>query len=284
MLEPLDRYRRDSTLFRFTSKHLRDFIDPDHLLIQIDERLDFAKLVAPLEERYCPDFGRPAIHPEVMVRALLVCSLYNIASFRRLCSAISENIAYRWFCFLTIDDPVFDHSTITYFVNRIGREGFSEVFARLNEELLRMGLLSPELYTDSSMVKANVNNFGLSRSGMTVEEFKEQAIETNGLFMLPGTTVDEDGGEHDEVRHFQDSQGRLPLSPVDTGARWRSRPGKLTGLHYQENVVVDRAVSFRPEGLPTPPKENGKRCQHCWRDCPSSHCHWQRTPPTASAS
>ena len=68
-------------------------------------------LVASLEEHYCPDFGRPAI-PEAMVRALLICSLYNIASFRRLCSAISENLAYRRFCFLTIDDPVFDHSTI----------------------------------------------------------------------------------------------------------------------------------------------------------------------------
>ena len=146
MLEPLDRCRRDSTLFQFTSKRLRDFIDPDHLLIQIDDQLDFAKLVAPLEARYCPDFGRPAIHPEVMVRALLICSLYNVASFRRLCSAISENIAYRWFCFLTIDDPVFDHSSITHFVNRIGREGFSEVFDGLNEELLRMGLLSPEMY------------------------------------------------------------------------------------------------------------------------------------------
>ena len=78
--------------------------------------------MAPSEARYCPDFGRPAIHPEVMVRALLICSLYNISSFRRLCSAISENIAYRWFCFLTIDDPVVDHSAITYFVNRIGQE------------------------------------------------------------------------------------------------------------------------------------------------------------------
>ncbi len=213
-IEPLDRCRRDSTLFQFTSRRLRDFIDPDHLLIQIDEQLDFAKLVAPLEERYCPDFGRPAINPEVMVRALLIYSIYNIASFRRLCSAISENICCRWFCFLTIDDPVFDHSTITYFVNRIGREGFSEVFAGLNEELLRMGLLSPELYVDSSMVKANVNNYGLSRSGMTVEEFKEQAIETNGLFVLPGRTTGEHGAEHDEVRYFQDPQGRLPLSPV----------------------------------------------------------------------
>ena len=135
---------------------------------------------------------------------------------------------------------MFDHSTITHFINRIGRQGFSQVFAGLNEELLRMGLLSPELYVDSSMVKANVNNFGLSRSGMTVEEFKEQAIETNGLFMLPGPTVDADGAEHDEVRYFQDPQGRLPLSPVDTDARWcSSKPGKLWGFHYEENAVVD---------------------------------------------
>ena len=84
MLEPLDRCRRDSTLFQFTNRQLRDFIDPEHLLIRIDGQLDFAKLVAPLESRYCRDYGRPAIHPEVMVRALLICSLCNIASFRRL--------------------------------------------------------------------------------------------------------------------------------------------------------------------------------------------------------
>ena len=256
MLEPLDRCRRDSTLFQFTTKRLRDFIDPDHLLIQIDERLDFAKLVAPLEARYSPDFGRPAIHPEVMVRALLICSLYNIASFRRLCSAISENICYRWFCFLTIDDLVFDHSTITYFINRIGREGFSEVFDGLNQELLRMGLLSPEIYADSSMVKANVNNFGLSRSDLSVEEFKEQAIEENGLFVLASSTVDDEGVEHQEVSYFQDSRSQLPLSPVDTDARWRTtRSGKFSGLNYQENVVVDlggfilsRGVTHASEG------------------------------------
>ena len=40
MIEPLDLCRRDSTPFQFTSKRLRDFIDPSHLLIQIDEQLD----------------------------------------------------------------------------------------------------------------------------------------------------------------------------------------------------------------------------------------------------
>ena len=175
-----------------------------------------------------------------MVRALLICSLHNIASFRRLCSAISENIAYRWFCFLTIDDPVFDHSTITYFINRIGRDGFSEVFDGLNQELLRMGLLSPEMYADSSMVKANVNNFGLSRSDLSVEGFKEQAIEENGLFVLTSSTVDDKGVERQEVGYFQDARSQLPLSPVDTDARWRTtRSGKPSGLNYQESIIVD---------------------------------------------
>ena len=138
MTEPLDRSRRDSILFQFTTKQLRDFIDPNHLLIRIDGQLDFAKLVEPLEGCYCPDFGRPATHPEVMVKALLICSLYNIASFRRLCLAISKNIARRWVCFLTIDDPVFDHSSISHFIDRIGRDGFAAIFDGLNDELLRL--------------------------------------------------------------------------------------------------------------------------------------------------
>ena len=89
MLKPLDRHRRDSTLFQFTTRRLRDFVDPDHVLIRIDEQFDFVKLVTPPEDRYCPDSGRNAIHPEAMIRALLICSLYNIFSFRRL--SLSSN-------------------------------------------------------------------------------------------------------------------------------------------------------------------------------------------------
>ena len=113
-----------------------------------------------------------------------------------------------------------------------------------------MGLLSPELYVDSSMVKANVNSYGLSRSGMTVEEFKEQATLANGLFVLSNTTIDGDGVGHEEVRYFQDPQGRLPLSQVDTDARWRTtRPGKPSGLNYQENVIADRGGFILARGI-----------------------------------
>ena len=46
------------------------------------------------------------------------------------------------------------------------------------------------MYADSSLVKANVNSHQLARSGLTVEEFREQAIEENGLFVLNESSVD----------------------------------------------------------------------------------------------
>lgn len=241
MLEPLDRHSRDSTLFQFTTKRLRDFIDPNHLLIQIDKQFDFARLVKPLEDYYCRDNGRPAVHPEVLVRALLISSLYNVSSFRRLCAAISENLAFRWFCFLSIDDNVFDHSTISYFIERVGNEGFGEIFQRFNEELLRLGLLSRQMYADSSLVKANVSSNGLSPSGMSVDEFRAKAVEENGLFVVREREVDDEEDEKESVSYYQDPKGRLPLSPVDTDARWRTIGKRDTKrkLHYQENVIVE---------------------------------------------
>ena len=62
-LQPLDRFSGDSTLFQFTNRGLRDFIDPKHLLIQIDEQFDFLKFAEPVEDHHCRHSGRPAIHP-----------------------------------------------------------------------------------------------------------------------------------------------------------------------------------------------------------------------------
>lgn len=37
------------------------------------------------------------------------------------------------------------------------QRGFAAIFDGLTDELLRLGLLSPELYVDSNVVKANVS-------------------------------------------------------------------------------------------------------------------------------
>ena len=152
----------------------------------------------------------------------------------------TENIAFRWFCFLTIDDPVFDHSTISYFIERTGREGFGEIFHGLNRELLRLGLLSPQLYADGSLVKANVSGYHLNPSGLTVDEFKEQAVEENGLFVLCESEPGRIDREQKRLKYFQDPRGRIKLSPVDTDARWGQKGHtKSSFLSYLENIITD---------------------------------------------
>ena len=112
----------------------------------------------------------------------------------------------------------------------------------------------PEIYADSSRVKANANSHQSSRSGLAMDRFREQAIKENELFTLSesGVDVNCDGlvqatleydnslfsWQWEETRHFQDSKGPLPLSLVDINVRWRSsRSGKPPELNYQDNAI-----------------------------------------------
>lgn len=108
--------------FNSLKGNLRSFIRPDHILLRIDAEFDFAGLVAPLKRSIALTMGALPLHPEAMVLALLLSAIYNIPSFRQLCLSISENIAFRWFLFMSIGDEVFDHSTTSYFIDFIKRE------------------------------------------------------------------------------------------------------------------------------------------------------------------
>ena len=99
--------------------------------------------------------------------------------------------------------------------------------------------MTRQMYVDSSLVRANLSGKQLSPSGMTVDEFKEKAVEENDLLVVreqhPGMDAKEES-----VSYYQDPKGRLPLSPVDTDAGWRtSRNDRRSHLHYQENIIVD---------------------------------------------
>lgn len=87
---------------------------------------------------------------------------------------------------------------------------------------------------DPSLVEADGGGYGLESSELTLDEAKEEAFEESGLFKLTETTVGDDEVECEEVRCFQSPEGRMPLNPVDTDARWRtSRAGKASGLQHQ---------------------------------------------------
>ncbi len=77
----------------------------DHLLRKIDRFLDLSDLHQHLAPYYSHT-GRPSIDPERMMRMLIIGFCLGIRSERRLCEEVKLNLAYRWFCRLSIEDPV----------------------------------------------------------------------------------------------------------------------------------------------------------------------------------
>jgi transposase len=50
--------------------------------------------------------GRPSIAPERLIRASLLQMLFSIRSERQLMEQMDDNLLFRWFVGLGVDDPV----------------------------------------------------------------------------------------------------------------------------------------------------------------------------------
>ena len=94
----------------FYAFNLDDVVPQDHLLRDIDRVLDLSDLREHLAPYYSRT-GRPSVDPELMIRMLLIGYCLGIRSERQLCQEVNLNLAYRWFCKLSITDKVPDHST-----------------------------------------------------------------------------------------------------------------------------------------------------------------------------
>ncbi len=143
----------------FYAFNLEDHVPQDHLLRSIDRFLDFAEVRQHLTPYYSHT-GRPSVDPELMIRMLLIGYCLGIRSERQLCEEINLNLAYRWFCRLSITDKVPDHSTFSK--NRHGRfresEAFRFVFEQVIKRCMREGLISGEGFAvDASVVKADAS-------------------------------------------------------------------------------------------------------------------------------
>jgi transposase len=103
---------QQSGLFSYVS--LEERIPAEHPLRGVRALLDEALASMSREfDRVYADGGRSSIPPERLVRALTLQILYSIRSERLLCEQLEYNLLFRWFVGLTIDEPVWDHSTFT---------------------------------------------------------------------------------------------------------------------------------------------------------------------------
>ncbi len=207
--------------------HLDDFVPKDHLLRQIDRFLDFGELREQLKPFYSHT-GRPSIDPELMLRMLIIGYCYGIRSERRLCEEVQLNLAYRWFCRLSIEDKVPDHSTLSK--TRHGRFRDSEalrfVFEQVVERCIGEGLVGGEGFAvDASVVKADAS--------------RQRARERDDDDDWP-----KPGGTTRAVREYLEAldEGTEPvrrISLTDPAAQWTAAPGGPAFFAYSTNYLVD---------------------------------------------
>ena len=138
---------------------LESFIPDDHFLRRVDRILDMSFVRDITVACYASGLGRPSIDPEVFFRMLLVAYLNDITSDRRLCEEVRYNLAYRWFCRLSLEDEVPDHSSLSRIRDRYGEEIFEAVFRRIVALCQEKGWVAQEcrVMTDATLIAADAS-------------------------------------------------------------------------------------------------------------------------------
>jgi transposase len=115
----------------FYSFCLDEAVPADHRVREIAAVLDLSWVHAELTPYYST-IGRPSIDPVLMIRMLIIGYVFAIRSERALCREVQVNLAYRWFCGLSIEDQIPDHSAFSRARNERFRDSgiFRRVFER----------------------------------------------------------------------------------------------------------------------------------------------------------
>ena len=142
----------------FIYKTVDDFVPQSHMLRKIEAvlKLNFVRELT--QSFYSDNNGRPSIDPEVFFRMMLIKYMYGIESERRLCDDIQYNLAYRWYCRLSLNDPVPDHSSLTRIRDRFGEAIFEMFFDHVVKVCKKHGLVKGDrIMTDSTLIEANAS-------------------------------------------------------------------------------------------------------------------------------
>jgi transposase len=237
----------------FYSFDLDRVVPPDHLVRQIDGILDLSwvhKELAP----YYSHTGRPSIDPVLMIRMLLVGYVFAIRSERRLCSEVQVNLAYRWFCKLSIEDNIPDHSVFCRARHKRFRESeaLRRVFEGVVAKCIAAGLVGGEaLSVDASLIKADVDKKKRMPGDQPIAwpkaEEASRAVREYLAALDNAHTAEENDGRGGDDGGSDGGRRRKPpkeVSLTDPQAAWVARKGTDPLFAYDANYLIDNKAGI----------------------------------------
>jgi len=169
-----------------------------------------------------------------MIRMLIIGYVFAIRSERALCRDVQVNFAYRWFCGLSIEDKIPDHSAFSRARNERFRNSdiFRRVFERVVEACIAAGLVGGEGFAvDASLIVADANK---QRSIPGSEWQKTRDPETASRAVKEYLATLDDaafGAASDTTPKF--------VSPSDPAAQWTGAMRGPAFFAYADNYLID---------------------------------------------
>src|SRR6266702_3020757 len=217
----------------FYAFRLDEVVPADHRVREIAAVLDLSWVHAELAPYYSP-LGRPSIDPVLMIRMLIVGYVFAIRSERALCRDVQVNLAYRWFCGLSIEDKVPDHSAFSHARNERFRDSdiFRSVFERVVGACIGAGLVGGDGFAvDASLIAADANKQRSTPGPRWNKELDAQAVSRATKEYL--ATLDDAafGAASDVAPKF--------VSPSDPAAQWTGAQRGPAFFAYSDNYLID---------------------------------------------
>jgi transposase len=228
----MGRLNHDQEQF-FYSFRLDEAVPEDHPVREIAAVLDLSWVHCELASYY-PNLGRPSIDPALMIRMLVVGYVFGIRSERALCREVAVNLAYRWFCGLSIEDRVPDHSTFSHARNERFRDSgiFRSVFERVVGACIAAGLVGGEGFAvDASLIVADANKQRSTPGSQWNKELDARAVGRATKEYLARLDDAAFGAASDVTPKF--------VSPSDPAAQWTGAMRGPAFFAYSDNYLID---------------------------------------------
>jgi transposase len=217
----------------YYSFRLDEAVPADHLVRKIAAVLDLSWVHSELGPYY-PSIGRPSIDPELMIRMLIIGYVFAIRSERALCREVQVNLAYRWFCGLSIEDKVPDHSAFSRARHERFRDSdmFRRVFERVVEACIAAGFVGGKGFAvDASLIVADANK-QRSIPGSEWNKTPDPQGASRAVKEYLATLDDAAFGAASEVTPKF-------VSPSDPAAQWTGAMRGPAFFAYADNYLVD---------------------------------------------
>lgn len=217
----------------FYSFCLDDVVPVDHRVREIAAVLDLSWVHTELAPHY-PVMGRPSIDPVLMLRMLILGYVFAIRSERAICRETQVNLAYRWFCGLSIENRIPDHSAFTRARNERFRDSdiLRRVFERVVGLCIEAGLVGGEGFAvDASLIEADANR-QRSIPGIQWKKQLDPAAANRAVKEYLATLNDAAFGAASEVTPKF-------IAPSDPAAQWTGAMRGPAFFAYADNYLID---------------------------------------------